>query len=95
MDVATYRALTDKAYDKRKTAALELERIGKHCFLSTIYSYDHWSRLIANYTVREAAGVDDVKKLNHVIAQLCELAASPQANGRSGAIMGLAGVSWV
>lgn len=72
MDLAVQRGLVDKVYEKRKGAALEVER-----------------------TVRELAAVDDVKKLHHVIAQLCELATSPHPISRSGAIMGLAAASSV
>ena len=72
LDPSLYRALSDKGYDKRKGAALEVERV-----------------------VREAAGVDDVTKLHHIISQLCELAASVHSNARSGGIMGLAAASSV
>jgi hypothetical protein len=89
LDPATLRALNDKvraraarfpshrahtrcsqAYEKRKNAALDLERL-----------------------VREAAAVDDVKKLDALIAQLCDLSAGAKTDGRCGAIMGLAGVA--
>lgn len=75
-------------YEKRKGAALDLERIGEHSG-----SWATRVKLIPPCAVRDAAAGDDVKKLHHIIAQLCELAASQSANGRSGAIMGLAGVS--
>ncbi len=72
MDISIQRGLNDKVYEKRKAAALDVEK-----------------------TVREFAATDDVKTLHHVIAQLCELAASPHAISRSGAIMGLAAASFV
>ncbi|KAM0749868.1 ARM repeat-containing protein [Meredithblackwellia eburnea MCA 4105] len=62
--------LKDKVYEKRKQAALDLEKL-----------------------VREYAAADDVKKLHNTIAFLCTLAADPNANSRSGAIMGMAGAS--
>ncbi|KAM0792832.1 hypothetical protein ACM66B_002598 [Microbotryomycetes sp. NB124-2] len=70
MDQSTLKALNDKVYEKRKNAALDLERV-----------------------VREASAVNDTKKLEAIIEQLCVLTGSTNSNSRSGSIMGLAGVA--
>lgn len=43
--------------------------------------------------VREASAADDTKKLQSIISQLSRMATDAAANSRSGAIIGLAGVS--
>jgi hypothetical protein len=45
--------------------------------------------------VREALTVKDEAKITHIITSLADLAHSNNGNARSGAIMGLAGVSFV
>ncbi|KDE05818.1 hypothetical protein MVLG_03762 [Microbotryum lychnidis-dioicae p1A1 Lamole] len=70
MEAVMLRNLADKAYERRKNTALELERVIKDC-----------------------VAIDDVKRLELIIGQLCTLVESHNSHARSGGIMGLAGTS--
>ncbi|SGY66582.1 BQ5605_C004g02687 [Microbotryum silenes-dioicae] len=72
MEAVMLRNLADKAYERRKNTALELERVIKDC-----------------------VAIDDVKRLELIIGQLCTLVESHNSHARSGGIMGLAGTSSV
>ncbi|SCZ91804.1 BZ3500_MvSof-1268-A1-R1_Chr5-3g08147 [Microbotryum saponariae] len=70
MEAVMLRNLADKAYERRKNTALELERVIKDCVT-----------------------IDDVKRLELIIGELCTLVESHNSHARSGGIMGLAGTS--
>jgi hypothetical protein len=89
MEPALIRAITDKSYDKRKVAALELERIGEHPSSVEGMPADEG----INPPVRDASSANEVNRLNQLVGQLIKLSSSAITTTRSGGIMGLAGIS--
>lgn len=79
-DTSLQKALFDRVYDKRKAAALELER-----YVDT-FSHRH---------VRDCVARQDRAKIGQIVQQLCSFLTEqppPNANARNGGLIGLAGI---
>ena len=85
----TMRLLQDKFYEKRKQAALEIE---KYWACSSVYIYIDMLNIFR--TIKESLAQNDTAKIRRIVECLIQdFAYSSQSNARNGGLIGLAAVA--